>query len=92
MGFGQFIKKKFLGKEVCVSLADNDTETLLLEQFWNVSKDFFKGIVKEVVEDIVVLEIPNKGVIFVNPDQIVYMWEPPFDAHGALLSPTHRRK
>ena len=83
MSVADFIKKRFEGKEICIFFG-NDVETLALEQSWMYNKEFFRGIVEEVEDDVVVLSIPENGTIYIHADTIISFWEPSFDYHKAV--------
>lgn len=70
MGLSNFIKSRFLGKELCIFF--NETaETLTYVDRWAQNKEYFKGIVEEVEDNVIVLNIPNSGRAYINCDFIV---------------------
>jgi hypothetical protein len=83
MSAADFIKKRFLGKELCIFFG-NDVETLALEQSWMYNKEFFRGVIEEVEDDIIVLSIQNNGHLYIHADTIISFWEPDFDYHKAV--------
>lgn len=84
MGFAEYLEKKYLGQMVCLSINNGESETITLEQTWIQNREYFEGIIKEVVEGIIVLEIPGEGEISINPDEISYMWQKPLDPHKIM--------
>ena len=76
MGFAEFLEKRFLGQMICVEINNGDSETLMFADNWSINREYFRGVVKEIVEGIIVLEILDEGEIYINPDQISYIWPP----------------
>ena len=90
MGFADFIQKRFMGKEICVFL-NEDAETITLDQFWMNNKAYFRGIVDEVEDNVLVLRIEKVGIIYINCDEIVSVWEPPFNYNDAVRTSLSRK-
>ena len=67
MGMGEFIKNRFMGQEICVWLGEN-AETVTYDQFWLNNTGFFRGFVVDVDEDVLTLEVPEVGEIYINCD------------------------
>lgn len=84
MGFAEFLAKKFIGEEVCVSISDGETETITLEQTWIQNREYFQGVIKEVVEGVIVMEIRGEGLLYINPDMISYIWQLPLNPHKII--------
>lgn len=84
MGFAEFIKKRFIGQKICCSINNGESETITLEQTWIQNREFFEGIVVDVDEGIIILNISGEGEIFINPDDISYIWQKPFDPHKVM--------
>ena len=57
MGVADYIKKKFLGQELCISVNNGETETILYECVWSQNREYLQGIVVEAEDDVIVLEI-----------------------------------
>lgn len=79
MGFAEFIKNRFLGAEICVSIDNGESETITLEQSWIQNREFFQGIVKDVVDGILILSIGDEGEIYIEPSYITHIWQKPLD-------------
>jgi hypothetical protein len=77
MGMAEYITKRFLGKEICVSL-DDDVETITYAEVWTHNKAYFHGIVKSVEEGVLELEIDKVGVAHINCNCIKMAWESSF--------------
>jgi len=84
MGFAEFLAKRFIGQEVCVSINDGESETICLEQTWRWNREYFMGTVKKIEEGIIILEICGEGEIYINPDQISYIWQKPLNPHKTM--------
>jgi hypothetical protein len=80
MSIANFIKNRFLGQKLCISVNNGEGETLIYNQSWALNREYFEGIVVEVEDDIVVLEIGN-GLLYINSTEITYFWQKPFDPH-----------
>lgn len=78
MGFAEFLKKRFMGKEVCMYINNGDEETITLEQVWSCNRDYFQGLIKDIDEGIIILEVDG-GEVYINPDDISYVWEKPLN-------------
>lgn len=91
MGFAELLEKRFLGKEICVSINNSETETLVLDQFWTQNREYFQGVVEEIFENIIVLKISSEYLLYLNPDDISYIWEPGFNINKVFRSPSHRK-
>lgn len=83
MGFATFIEEKFIGKEICVFI-DNDAESIIYDQSWVANKVYFRGVASEITDNILTLHIENVGNIYISCDEIVAIWEPPFEYHKAI--------
>lgn len=82
---GEFIKKKFFGQEICVWLGET-AETVTYNQFWLNNTGFFKGFVIDVDEDILTLDVPEVGEIYIDCGcgNIKAVWRPSFNFHKAV--------
>jgi hypothetical protein len=67
-----------------LSLNNGETETITLEQTWVQNREFFEGTVKEVEEEIIILEIPGEGDIYINPEDVSYMWQKPLNPQKVM--------
>lgn len=83
MGFAEFIENRFMNKEICVYCSE-EGETLLFAESWASNKAFFRGMVKEIENNILALEISKVGILYINCDDITNIWEPSFDFHKAM--------
>jgi hypothetical protein len=90
MGIAEFIKSRFLGGTLCVYLGES-AETITYDQAWAANKEFFKGIVQEVEDGVLCLEVEGVGVLYINCEQIQSVWQPPFDYHQAVSTSLTRR-
>lgn len=84
MGIANFIKKHFIGKEICITLLGGEAETLNYDQSSASNREFFRGLVEDVEEGVVVLNIEDQGTIYITENFIRCFWEPSFDYHKAL--------
>lgn len=82
MGAANFIKKRFIGKQLCFTFGD-DVETITYDQTWSSNVEYFKGTVIEVDENIIVLEIEKEGKLYINEDNVKCFWEPSFNYYKA---------
>lgn len=82
-----FIKKKFMGEEICVWVGQ-DAESISYDQFMLNNVSFFKGIVVDVEHDILTLNIPEVGEIYINCNEtsgnVKAIWRPGFSFHDAM--------
>lgn len=90
MGAAEFIKNRFLGERIYISCGEN-AETITYDQAWAANKEFLYGTVLEVEENVLVLEVPENGVIYINCDHIISFWEPGVDYHRAVRTSLTRR-
>ena len=84
MGVADYIKKKFLGKELCISVNNGETETILYECIWSQNREYLQGVVTEAEDDVIVLEITHWGLMYVNGKEISFFWEPGRNLHEAF--------
>ena len=84
MAIAEYIGNKFLNREVCVSVNNNDTETILYDGIWTLNREFFKGVVKEACDGVVVLDIQDIGLVYINGESISYFYEPDLNIHNAI--------
>jgi hypothetical protein len=82
MGKANFIKKRFLKKELYIYMGE-EAETIALDQSWIPNKEIIHGIVLEVdVEDnVIVFEMLSGPAVYVGEDDIKLFWEKGFDYH-----------
>lgn len=90
MGAASYISKHFVGKELCISLG-NDAETITYDQAWAANREYFRGVIQEVDEGIVVMLVEKNGPLFINGDDIECFWQPGFDYHKAIHTSLTRR-
>ena len=83
MSIANFLKHNFLGKEICVSLG-NEAETVTYNQYWTANREFFQGMLKSIEDDVMTLDIPNYGTIWINCNEIETFWKPGFKYHQAI--------
>lgn len=84
MGVADYIKRKFLDKELCCSVNNGETETILYECVWSLNREYLQGVVVEVDDDVIVLEIANWGKMYINAKEISSFWEPERNLHAAF--------
>jgi len=90
MGIANFIKNRFLKQKIILFL-DSEAETLTYDESWASNKEFFEGIVKEVIDDVIVFYIEDVGTIYINEQSIKSFWEPGFSYIKAIkLSLTNK--
>lgn len=90
MGMAKFLKKRFLGKEICI-YADEDVEMLTYNECWANNKEYFRGVLKEVDEDVLVLEIEGQGLIYIDASFVKFIWEEPFSYGAAVRASLTKR-
>lgn len=90
MGFAEFIEKRFLGEEICVYMGD-EAETITYEQSWAANKSYFRGTVEEIDEGILILNIPDNGLVYINCEEIQTVWEPSLDYHKSIRTSLTKR-
>jgi hypothetical protein len=83
MGVAEFINNNLLGEEIFIFLGEN-AETITYDQSWAANKEFFCGIVEDISDNILSLNISGSGIIYINCDQIVSFWRPGFNYHKAI--------
>ena len=83
MSIASFIRKKFIGQEICVNI-EEEAEMLTFSEIWVSNKEFFKGIAKSVEEGVLELEVPEVGIVWINCDSIKMIWLPPFNWRKAI--------
>lgn len=84
MSVADYIKKRFLGQELCVSVNNGETETIVYDCIWSQNREYLCGIVVEVEDDVIALEIANWGLMYVNSKEISFFWEPGRNLHEAF--------
>ncbi len=90
MGAAEFIASRFVDKEIYISCGDV-AETITYDQAWAANKEFFFGTVLGVEEGIVILEVPENGILYINGENIVSFWEPGVDYHQVVRTSLTRR-
>lgn len=80
MGKANFIKKRFLEKELYIYMGE-EAETIALDQNWVPNKEILHGVVKEVDDNIIVFEMLSGPVVYIDADDIKMFWEKGFDYH-----------
>lgn len=83
MGMAEFLEKRFLGKEICL-YADENVETLTYNEAWANNKEYFRGVLREVDEGVLVFEIEGQGVVYVDASCVKFVWQEPF-SYGAAV-------
>jgi hypothetical protein len=78
MGASDFIKNKFLGKEIAIFVGEL-AETVLYDQSWASNKEYLQGIIESVDNDIITLNIQKVGTVYINVAHIMFFWEPGFN-------------
>lgn len=91
MGVCDFIKKRFLGKEICITLLDGEAETLNYTQSSSSNREFFRGIVDEVDGEILVLNIEKQGRLYISEHFIRCFWEPGFEYYKSIQTSIARK-
>lgn len=90
MSVGDFIKNRFVGTELYISCGEN-AETITFSDSWAANKEFFFGTVIDVEENVLILEIPENGRIYINCDTIISFWELGLDYHKSVKTSLTRR-
>jgi hypothetical protein len=90
MGTAKFIQKHFMGRELCVSIGAS-AETISYEQSDADNKEYFRGIVKDIDNGILTLEIKDSGIIYINCYNIQCFWQHPFDYYHAINTSITRK-
>ena len=86
MSTANYIKKHFLGKELCIFLGD-DAETINYDQASPVNWAYYRGVVEDVdlEDEIVVLNIPDVGKMYIDAScNVKAFWEPGFSFLKAM--------
>ena len=91
MGATDFIKKRFLGEEICVLLMDSEAEIIEYDQSSAANREFFRGIAEEVEDGVLVLFIPKHGRMYIAEDFIRCFWEPGFQYYKAIETSITKR-
>lgn len=91
MGVTNFIKNRFLGKEICITLIDSEAETINYDQATASNREFFRGIVEEVEDEVVVINIESQGRLYISEHFIRCFWEPNFDYYKAINTSITRK-
>jgi len=91
MALADFIKKRFLGQKVCFSVNNGESNQVLYAELWHCDREHFEGIVKEVEDDVIVLEIDGNAV-YINSAEISYFWVGPFNPHKKLKTTAQGNK
>ena len=90
MGMAEFLESKFLNKEICV-YAGEDVEILTYNEAWASNKEYFRGVLREVCEGVLVLEIIGHGMVYVDASQVKFIWEEPFNYSAAIRASLTKR-
>lgn len=91
MSVCDFIKKTFLGKEICITLLDGEAEVLNYNQSASSNREFFRGVVEDVSDSIVVLNIEKQGRLYIAEHFIRCFWEPEFEYYKAICTSIARK-
>ena len=85
MGLAKFINDRFL-KQKIIFFMDSEAETLTYSESWASNKEFFEGVVEEVdlESGIIVLNIEDVGLLFINEHYVKSFWRPGFDYIKAI--------
>jgi hypothetical protein len=83
MAKADYLAKRFVGKELCVAIG-SDVETITYAEVWANNKAYFRGIVRNVEDGWMELEIPGVGTTHINCESIEMVWEPPFSWRKAV--------
>ena len=92
MGLANFIKKRFLNKEICLSINNGESETVIYEERWLQNRECFQGVVEGVEDGVIILNISNIGIVFINSDDISYFWLPNVDIYKAFKMMFNKNK
>lgn len=91
MSVTTFIKNKFLGQELCIMLSDSEAETINYDQASASNREFFRGIVEEADDDVIVLNVDNHGILYICEHSVRCFWKPGFEYHKAILTSITRK-
>jgi len=83
MGMAEFLENRFLNKEICV-YAGEDVETLTYNEAWASNKEYLRGVLKEVSEGVLVLEVAGQGLMYIDASQVKFVWQDPFNYARAI--------
>jgi hypothetical protein len=83
MGMAEFLESRFLNKEICV-YSGEDVEVLTYNEAWASNKEYFRGVLKEVCEGVLVLDITGRGIVYIDAAQVKFVWEEPFSYSTAV--------
>jgi hypothetical protein len=84
MGVADYIEKRFLGKELCISVNNGETETVAYDCISSMNREYLQGLVIEAEDDVIMLEIANWGAMYINVWDISFFWEPSRNLHAAF--------
>jgi hypothetical protein len=90
MGMSEFLENRFLNKEICV-YAGEDVEVLTYNEAWAANKEYFRGVLKEVNNGVLVLEITGHGTVYIDAAQVKFVWEEPFNYGTAIRASLTKR-
>ncbi len=75
MSVADYVKKRFFGKELCISVNNGETETVSYDGVNSMNREYLRGIVVEAEDDVVALDIAGWGIIHINTWDISFFWE-----------------
>lgn len=90
MSVETFIRNNFIGKELILFFGET-AETIVYNQSWNSSKEFLSGVIEDVEDGIIILNIPSNGIIYINCDSVVSFWKPGLEYHKAIITSLTRK-
>ncbi len=91
MSVADYIEKKFMNKVICI-MYESEGSVITHCDGWVIDKEYMRGMVVEVDEGVVVLEIPNSGLFYLNEEKIISFFEPGFDIHKAVSMSLSKRQ
>lgn len=90
MSVETFIRDRFIGKELILFFGET-TETIVYNQNWAASRELIRGHIEDVKDGVIIINIPNNGIMYINCESIVSFWEPGLEYNKAIITSLTRR-
>jgi hypothetical protein len=90
MGVAEFIKNRFIGEKLYI-FCGGIAETITYNQSWATNHELLFGVIVNVDDDVLIMDIPENGTIYVNCHKITCFWEPGIDFHRAVQTSLTKR-
>lgn len=90
MGMAEFLEKRFLGERICIYTGE-DMETITYSEAWASNKEYFQGLLLQVSDGVLELEIEGQGSVYIGADHVKFVWQLPFEYAKAVKASLTRR-